>query len=46
MVIDSIERIYWELQEGDSGSLSYRGGKLISFGALQNTDDRERSFRG
>ena len=38
-------RIYRELQEGDSGRLCYRGGKLISFGALQNRDDRERSFR-
>ena len=35
-----------ELQEGDCGSLSCRDGKLVSFGALQNRDDRERSFRG
>ena len=39
------DRIYSELQEGDCASLSYRDGKLISFGALQNRDDRERSFR-
>ena len=46
ITLEVSDRIYRELQEGDSGSLSYRGGKLISFGALQNTDDRERSFRG
>ena len=46
ITLEVSDRIYRELQEGDSGSLSYRGGKLISFGDLQNTDDRERSFRG
>ena len=45
ITLEVSDRIYRELQEGDSGSLSYRGGKLISFGELQNTDDRERSFR-
>ena len=40
------DRIYGELQEGDCASLSCRDGKLVSFGALQNRDDRERSFRG
>ena len=45
ITLEVSDRIYRELQEGDSGSLSYRGGKLISFGDLQNTDDRERSFR-
>lgn len=46
ITLEVSDRIYRELQEGDSGSLSYRGGKLISFGDLQNTDDRERSFWG
>ena len=46
IILEVSDRIYRELQEGDSGSLSYRGGKLISFGDLQNTDDREWSFRG
>ena len=46
ITLEVSDRIYKELQEGDSGSLSYRGGKLISFGDLQNTDDRERSFWG
>ena len=46
ITLEVSNRIYRELQEGDSGSLSYRGGKLISFGDLQNTDDRERSLRG
>ena len=46
ITLEVSDRIYRELQEGDSGSLSYRGGKLISFGDLQNTDDREWSFRG
>ena len=46
ITLEVSDRIYRELQEGDSGSLSYRGGKLIRFGDLQNTDDRERSFRG
>ena len=46
ITLEVSERIYRELQEGDSGSLSYRGDKLVSFGDLQNIDDRERSFRG
>ena len=46
ITLEVSNRIYRELQEGDSGRLCYRGGKLISFGALQNRDDRERSFRG
>ena len=46
ITLEVSNRIYRELQEGDSGSLSYRGDKLVSFGDLQNTDDRERSFRG
>ena len=46
ITLEVSDRIYRELQEGDSGSLSYRGDKLVSFGDLQNTDDRERSFRG
>lgn len=45
ITLEVSNRIYRELQEGDSGRLCYRGGKLISFGALQNRDDRERSFR-
>ena len=45
ITLEVSNRIYRELQEGDSGSLSYRGDKLVSFGALQNRDDRERSFR-
>ena len=45
ITLEVSDRIYRELQEGDSGSLSYRGDKLVSFGDLQNTDDRERSFR-
>ena len=46
ITLEVSDRIYRELQEGDSGSLSYRGDKLVSFGDLQNIDDRERSFRG
>ena len=46
ITLEVSNRIYRELQEGDSGRLSYRGDKLVSFGDLQNTDDRERSFRG
>ena len=46
ITLEVSDKIYRELQEGDSGSLSYRGDKLVSFGDLQNTDDRERSFRG
>lgn len=45
ITLEVSDKIYRELQEGDSGSLSYRGDKLVSFGDLQNTDDRERSFR-
>ena len=45
ITLEVSNRICRELQEGDSGSLSYRGDKLVSFGDLQNTDDRERSFR-
>ena len=45
ITLEVSDRIYSELQEGDCASLSYRDGKLISFGALQNRDDRERSFR-
>ena len=45
ITLEVSNRIYRELQEGDSGRLCYQGGKLISFGALQNRDDRERSFR-
>lgn len=45
ITLEVSDRIYGELQEGDCASLSYRDGKLISFGALQNRDDRERSFR-
>ena len=45
ITLEVSDKIYRELQEGDSGSLSYRGDKLVSFGALQNRDDRERSFR-
>ena len=46
ITLEVSDRIYGELQEGDCASLSYRDGKLVSFGALQNKDDRERSFRG
>ena len=46
ITLEVSDRIYSELQEGDCGSLSCRDGKLVSFGALQNRDDRERSFRG
>lgn len=46
ITLEVSDRIYGELQEGDCGSLSYRDGKLVSFGSLQNKDDRERSFRG
>ena len=46
ITLEVSDRIYRELQEGDSGRLCYRGEKLVSFGDLQNTDDRERSFRG
>ena len=46
ITLEVSDRIYGELQEGDCASLSYRDGKLVSFGALQNRDDRERSFRG
>ena len=46
ITLEVSDRIYEELQEGDCASLSYRDGKLVSFGALQNLDDRERSFRG
>ena len=45
ITLEVSDRIYSELQEGDSGRLCYRGEKLVSFGDLQNTDDRERSFR-
>ena len=45
VTLEVSDRIYESLQEGDSGCLSYRGGKLLSFGALQNREDRERSFR-
>ena len=45
ITLEVSDRIYSELQEGDCASLSYRDEKLISFGALQNRDDRERSFR-
>ena len=45
ITLEVSDRIYSELQEGDCASLSYRDGKLISFGALQNRDGRERSFR-
>ena len=45
ITLEVSDRIYGELQEGDCASLSYRDEKLISFGALQNRDDRERSFR-
>lgn len=45
ITLEVFDRIYSELQEGDCASLSYRDEKLISFGALQNRDDRERSFR-
>ena len=40
ITLEVSDRIYSEC-----ASLSYRDGKLISFGALQNRDDRERSFR-
>ena len=46
ITLEVSDRIYGELQEGDCASLSCRDGKLVSFGALQNRDDRERSFRG
>ena len=46
ITLEVSDRIYRELREGDSGRLCYRGDKLVSFGDLQNTDDRERSFRG
>ena len=46
ITLEVSDRIYGELQEGDCASLSYRDGKLVSFGSLQNRDDRERSFRG
>ena len=46
IALEVSDRIYRDLREGDSGRLCYRGDKLVSFGDLQNTDDRERSFRG